>query len=344
MANEPGGSRGGGADAEDSTYHDGMRIRLFDSDRTDRSLSFDDAIAMRLSDRQLLWIDIAGALAPERLKALADRFGLDGATARSLGRTETGPEVALHEAHFHVRVAAEPDPDRRRGAHWLDMVAGKDVVISQHERPIALLDQINKRIAADATIGQLDSAEFVASVLDAILTTYHAAVDSIEDELDEIDAKALSRPGTTQLFAQLIAIRRRISSLRRLLAAHRELFGSLGRPDFGTGVQSADPDVFQGVANRYESVLLSLESVRDVVLGSFDILMTRTAQRTNEVMRALTLATVMALPATVTAGFLGMNVIVPVPNNDPWSFWVITAAVVVFELCLFLVARLRGWI
>jgi Mg2+ and Co2+ transporter CorA len=322
----------------------GLRIRMFDADRKDRALTFEEALDTKASQRQLLWIDIEGELELDRLRALAAKFELDPETARSLATRETGPSVELHGGHFHVRVAAEPNPDRRGGAHWLDIVAAKNVVISQHEQPIALLDQINGRIAADATIGELDSAEFVASVLDAILTRYHAAVDALEDELDEIDAEALTRPRTTPLFAKLVDIRHRISRLRRVLAAHRELFGSLGRPDFGRGVRSADPDVFVAVANRYESVLVSLESVRDVVLGSFDILMTRTAQRTNDVMRALTLATVMALPATVTAGFLGMNVIVPVPNDNPASFWLIAAAVVLFELVLFAVARWRRWI
>jgi Mg2+ and Co2+ transporter CorA len=102
--------------------------------------------------------------------------------------------------------------------------------------------------------------------------------------------------------------------------------------------------VFGAVTSRFEGAILSLESTRDVVLGSFDILMTRTAQRTNDVMRVLTVATVMALPATITAGFLGMNVIVPVPNDDPAAFWLIVGVVVVFEIVVAAIARWRHWI
>src|SRR5215213_10521624 len=147
MATERSDSRQRPSDAEASASGDAVRTRLFDSDRTDRELTFDEAISANASDRQLLWIDIAGQLDDNRLKQLAERFELDAETARSLGGTETGPQVRLHGRHFHVRVAAEPDPDRRRSAHWLDIVGGPNVVISQHERPIALLDQMNERIA-----------------------------------------------------------------------------------------------------------------------------------------------------------------------------------------------------
>lgn len=323
---------------------DGVRIRLFDADRTDRTLTLEEALATKVSARQLLWMDLAGETDPEQIKALAAQFDLDVATQESLATPSARPKVELHGKHFHLRLAAEPDSSRLGEIEWLDLVAAPNVVITSHARPLAFLDATNERIAADASIGELDSAEFVASMLDAVVTTYHRAIDGLEDELDEIDAKALARPGTSELFAKLVAIRRRIGRLRRLLAAHRELFAALGRPDFGRGVTSADPDVFLAVATRFEGAIQSLESTREVVLGSFDILMTRTAQRTNDVMRVLTVATVMAIPATLTAGFLGMNVLVPVPDNDPAAFWVILGVVVLFELAVVAVAKWRHWI
>jgi magnesium transporter len=322
----------------------GVRIRLFDADRTDRTLSLEEALEAKPSARQLLWIDVAGEAAPAEWRALADRFELDAETARALGETGTQPRIQLHDKHFHLRVAAEPDPSRRQGASWLDLVAGPNVVISQHHDELGFLGGINDQIAADATIGDLDSAEFVASVLDSIVTTYHAAIDGLEDELDEIDSRALAGRHTDEQFGRLVTIRRRIARLRRLLAAHRELFSVLGRRDFGRGIESADPEVFLPVAARFEGAILSLESTRDVVLGSFDVLMTRAAQRTNDIMRTLTLVTVMAVPATITAGFLGMNVIVPVSKDDPGSFWLIVVLVLVLEAAILAIARWRRWI
>jgi Mg2+ and Co2+ transporter CorA len=98
------------------------------------------------------------------------------------------------------------------------------------------------------------------------------------------------------------------------------------------------------VTARFDAALVSVESTREVVLASFDVLMTRTAQRTNDVMRVLTLATVLALPATVTAGLLGMNVIVPVPADQPWSFWSILVVIVLLEMAVIVVARLKRWL
>jgi Mg2+ and Co2+ transporter CorA len=323
----------------------GLRIRLFDADRTDKDLSFAKAMKARVSSRQLLWIDVEGDLQAEHLRAMVERFGFDAETEEALGKRSNKPHLQLHGQHFHLCVAAEPHAERPEDIRWLDILGGPNVVISVHPEPLDFVEEMDERIATDATIGELDSSAFVASVLEGIVTSYHAAVDRLEDELDVIDAKALSKKkAPANLFDTLVAIRQRVGRLRRLFAAHRVVFSAIGGPDFAQGVSSAEKNVFTPVSNRFDGVLLSIEATREVVRGSVDILLTRTAQRTNDVMKVLTVATVMFLPATVTAGFMGMNVIVPVPNDDPASFWIILGVVLVFEVAVVVIARWRGWL
>jgi magnesium transporter len=332
------------AEPEPTVEEDGLRARVFDADRKDRLLPFDDALKTRISSRQLLWIDVGGELTPEQRRALAERFKLETDTEGALTRTRPGPSLELHGRHFHLRVAAEPDARRPRDPTWLDVVAGPNVVITRHDAPLQFLDALNEQIAADATIGVLDSAEFVASLLVAVVTTYLAAFDRIEDELDAHDARTFARESGTEGINTLVTIRRRVGKLRRMLAGHREVFATLVRPDFARGIQSEDPEVFLPVSARFDAALSAAESSRELVVSSFDVLMTRTAQRTNDVMRILTLVTVLGLPATITAGFLGMNVIVPVSKDDPVSFWLIAGVVVLLEIVLVAIAKSKRWI
>lgn len=327
-----------------SSGDSGLHIRLFDAQRTDQQLSFDQALEVKPSKRQLLWIDIEGELDHGQQQRLVERFPYVRDAGAELADAKRLPKVALHRDHFDLRVAAEPDPQEPRKSVWLDVAAGENVVVTQHAEPLKLVGSMDEAIALDARVGDLDAPEFVASLLDAVVTSYHAAVDGLEDELDELDTQALRGRPTSASFGQLVAIRRRIAHLRRLIAAHRAVFAVVGGRDFGRGIQALDPEVFMPVSGRFEAALLSIESTREVVLGSFDILMTRASQRTNDVVRTLTLVTVMAVPATVTAGFLGMNVIVPISNDDPASFWIIVAFIIVLEASILALARWRGWI
>jgi Mg2+ and Co2+ transporter CorA len=80
-----------------------------------------------------------------------------------------------------------------------------------------------------------------------------------------------------------------------------------------------------------------------MLLGTFDVHMTRTAQRTNETMRILTLASVILLPSVVLAGIMGMNFKVPL-FDEPNLFWVVIGAMLAMAAATIGIARWRRWL
>jgi magnesium transporter len=319
-------------------------VRLFDADRIDSAMDFDAALGLTVGERQLLWIDVDGPLDRARATAVADRLGLKPRTARDLEGPRAGPWIALHGSYVHLRIAALADGDPSEGPRWLDLIAAGNVVLTWHTGPIALLRQLDARIESDTSVGALDAGAFVATAVDAAVTSYFEAVDAIEEAVDRLDARALGSAARDDVLRDLVGLRRRIARLRRVLSDERSVFAAFTTPDFGAVTADANADAFQAVAARFESALRSVEESRDLLLGSFEVFMSRTAQRTNEVMKILALATVLLLPGSLVAGLLGMNVSVPLPSDDPLSFWFVVAAMLALAAVVLVVARVRRWI
>jgi Mg2+ and Co2+ transporter CorA len=61
-------------------------------------------------------------------------------------------------------------------------------------------------------------------------------------------------------------------------------------------------------------------------------------------MKVLALATVLLLPGSLAAGLLGMNLVAPLPEDDPMSFWYVVAAVALLAVVVLVVARARRWL
>jgi magnesium transporter len=80
-----------------------------------------------------------------------------------------------------------------------------------------------------------------------------------------------------------------------------------------------------------------------MLIGTFDVHMTRTAQRTNDVMKTLTLATVILLPSVVLAGVMGMNFKVSF-FEYPELFWVVLVIMAVLAIGALVAARWRRWL
>ena len=322
-----------------------VRVRQFDADRNDQELELADALRSKPTERQLLWVDIAEDIDREQAESLANAFGLDRSTVRALQHPGDTPHLEVHGSYLHVRVAVEPN-DREPGATpWLDIVGGENVVITSHRRPIQFLSDMDDRIQGDTSFGLLDASTFTASLLSAAVTSYFAAVDKIEDDVDVLDSRSLRDVGSRKLLDELVVVRRRIARLRRILTDHRQLFASLGGAELAKLTDNPDSAAaFRLASERFEAAIGAVEDSREVLIGSFEVHMTRTAQRTNDVMKVLALATVLLLPGSVVAGLLGMNMMIPVPEDNPMSWWLVVAGVGLFALIILLVARARRWL
>ena len=77
--------------------------------------------------------------------------------------------------------------------------------------------------------------------------------------------------------------------------------------------------------------------------GSFDLLVARIGQRTNDIVKLLTLVTVILLPASVLAGIMGMNFKVGL-FDQTWVFWAVIGTMLSIAVLVLSVARNRHWI
>ena len=335
--------RAGQKPSSGATPDDRIRVRRFDADRTDVVLTLEEALSKRPGARQLLWIDITGDLEASEAERVAHLFDLDAATTLELQHLGDRPHLALRGEYLDIRVNAEPNDRGGSQDAWLDVVAGGNLAITHHRVPMAFLDGVDERINTETAVGTLDGAAFLGSLLESVVTGYFEAVDAIQDEVDRLDARSLRDDGRGRLLEDLVALRHRIARLRRLLTDQRGAFAALAGPEV-VQVAAGQEAALEAVASRFESALGAVEDSRDVLLGSFEVYMTRTAQRTNDVMKVLALATVLLLPGSLIAGLLGMNVTVPLSKDDPMSFWIVVFGVVVLAVGVIAFARARRWL
>ena len=143
--------------------------------------------------------------------------------------------------------------------------------------------------------------------------------------------------------ARLVDLRRAIGTLRRALAPHREVVVALANPELDALSTEDSAEKFAALEGRLTEALDAARDTKDSTFGSFDLLVARIGQRTNDIMKVLTLVTVVLLPSTVLAGIMGMNFQVGL-FDDVWVFWLVVAAMLTIATLVLSVARSRRWI
>jgi Mg2+ and Co2+ transporter CorA len=324
-----------------------LRALLFDADGDDCRIDEDAIDLSKLGERQLLWIDLqdnaAGDAAPI-LERLVGKLGLEeGRTA--LARPSGRPRLLNFGDWFLVEVIAV----EKNGSHLafggrgLTLVCGDGFVLSLHRGPVEILDQLYAREHGETRIGTLRPESFTASLLDWQVESFLHAVSSLEQAADRLEVSILGSSVYKECLPELAQLRRGASRLRRLLAPHRHVFGALARPDFRPDDEGDAEKQFVALEQRFERAMDAVEVARELVVGSFELFTTRSAQRTNDTMRVLTFVTVLLGTLAVVAGVLGMNFKAPLFESGATGLWVTLAVMGVFVVAAMLLARLKKW-
>ncbi len=301
-----------------------------------------------LNNNQLLWIDMMDASEDEAVEVL-DALDVGTAAELKLGDLQRRPSVEQFERHLRVTAVAvsdaERDPARERivvdcflGSNWILTVRGAD---------IAALDDFRDAAEGEGEVGLLDAPSFLTALSEWVITSYVRAFDEIEETLDEIDVEAIAHL-SNDLDEQLKLLgdaRRRVGRLRRTLAPHREVFATLSHSEFDPLSSETSAKRFVALTARVDAALASARDVRDGIASSFDVLIVGTEHRTNEIVKVLTLASILLLPGALLAGLAGMNVNISAHTfaHSP-LFWVVVAAIFLIAIATLALARLRQWI
>ena len=90
------------------------------------------------------------------------------------------------------------------------------------------------------------------------------------------------------------------------------------------------------------------ESLRDLVGGALDTYLSVINNRMNEIMKTLTIITVLFMPLTFLTGYFGMNFFGPHGNLDGWTtspvFYITLAVIFILPFMMYLWMRRRTWI
>jgi magnesium transporter len=317
-----------------------MSAIVFERDKVDHLDAISDR-PRRLRRSMLLWIDLHEGSEYDA-NQVADALELDDRTRTCLAEPSESACFEDHGRYLHITIYAPREDDEGK-LHALECVVGENWVVTAHDCPIPVLDEFSSRVSGSGDTGSLDGPSFLAALLEWVLGSYSAAFDRIEQRLEEFDVHAMRGAGADKDIEVLVQMRREVGNLRRALAAHRSALVALTHPELEALGDKGSGERVQSLYTRYEAVLQEARDARETIVGSFDVLIARGGHHTNQIMKVLTLASVILLPGALLAGVMGMNFKVGLfPNAS--LFWVVVAAIIAVAPLTLGIAKLRSWI
>ena len=284
---------------------------------------------------QLAWFDVADPASPE-LDELARRFGLHELQVEDCRHRPQRPKTEEHDHYIftvlkHIHDGTELEFDD------IDLFLGRDFLISVRSADAAVTEIVRAR-GAEEGVDRLDRLFYM--IVDQVVDGYQPVLDKLADEISEIEDVVLDRPDPETL-ARIFTLKRKLVEFRRVAGGMREVVNSLIRRENGIVGDDLDP-YFRDIYDHVIRTVDLIETYRDLLSGSLDIYLSAVANRTNEVMKVLTIWGTVALPLVIITGFFGMNLRLPWVNS-PYGTDYAVALMVISTIAVLVYFKMKHW-
>jgi magnesium transporter len=270
----------------------------------------------------LNWFDVPDPNSPD-LDELARRFHLHELQIEDCRHRPQRAKVDEYGTYLFAVLKHLVRKDQGQDFDDFDVFLGPNFLITVHQGDCAFLRKLCVRLQ-QTRVARLD--RILYEITDLIVDEYLALLDDSAEEISKVESLVLERPEPPVL-REIFQLKRRLIDFRRAASGMRDVMNAIIRREGGLTGDDLDP-YFRDVYDHLVRAVDLVETHRDLLTGSLDIYLSAVANRTNEVMKVLTIYGTLAVPLVIITGFFGMNLRLPWSNN-PHGVWYASAFMIV---------------
>lgn len=292
-----------------------------------------------------IWIDLQG-FDPAHEKLLVG-WGFHPLAIEDTFTLQHQPKVEEYAGHLFVIVRGL-DFNARKGGDdvlgTLKMAAflSPGRLVTVHRAPLKSVETVRRRVEDTGRALPGGAAQLLWGICDEMMDLYFPTVDDIGAEIEELEAGVVASPEQSHL-ERVLALRRQLSTLRRSMLPHRQVFNHLANSRSGFFDDTAALN-FRDTLDNVLRLADAIDQQRDLLVNVKDTYLSVMSQRTNEVMRVLTVFSAIVLPLSLIAGVYGMNFDNMPELHSHWGYFAVLGAMVTLAAGMILWFRRRGWL
>ena len=262
----------------------------------------------REAEEQKLWVDVQEPAQEVVEPLLEERFGFHELAAEDTLSPTTLPKYDSFSQYdfFIFRTVDVNVSDHQSETYKIAAFLGKNFLVTVHRRPLRTVDAVCNRLGnGDWRLIERGTDFLLYAIVDAMVDAHFPLLEQIEEAVDDLQDRIFERADNTHL-DELLHLKRDVNVLRRHSLPQRELLNQISRGD-ARFVQREHLIYFRDVYDHMFRISETIDVDRDQMTGTMDAYLSVVANRTNDIMKVLTIFSAIMLPLSLIAGIYGMN-------------------------------------
>ncbi len=305
-----------------------------------------------LADTQLfLWIDLESPTPEEARTVLQDIFKFHPLSIEDCTKEISSPKVEEYEpkeddqfSPYLFLVVHAVDYSRKDGVFatsGLNFFLGRKFLVTIHDKSISSIERAGE-LAARSKSSIAKAPDRVAHLLlDALVDNYRPALEELALEISEIEESVLEGTSKSTL-NRIIEIKKEVFHLRQIMEPQRQVLARLAHGEFKQIRPRMVPyyrDIYDGLFRIYERA----QTYTDSLTGILQVYLNLSSNQTGEIVKLLTMITLVTMPMTLVGTWYGMNFKDMPELDQPWGYGIALAGSLALTAATFWYFKRRKW-
>lgn len=289
-----------------------------------------------------LWLDLTAPTDAE-LAYLGRRFGFHALALEDCAHLDQRAKLEEYDDHLFLvqHCFASGSQVWELEVRELHAFLGRDYLVTVHDTPVPALDEAFERAVAHPQIAARGPDFWLYLVSDRLTDGHFSLLDDLAGAIESLEDEILAGSSRKSIEA-IFALKRSLVLLRKIISPTRDVLAVLSkRGDPRVGERTAL--YFRDVYDHLVRVVEAIEADRDLLGNALDAYLSMSANRTNDIVKQLTIFSVIFLPLTFITGFFGQNFTSIIPYEKIWTFDLMLLLCGATPLALLLWFRRKSW-
>lgn len=301
-----------------------------------------------IKTQKITWIDIQNPNNND-IQYLKRKFGFHPLILDELINPSPRPRVEHHKNYLFM-VLYYPiysKEKRETTSRELNIIVSKKALITSHYETIPPLKNLfgscRFQMQAKKTYMSEETGQLLYYVLSGFWKNCFKKLEKINKRIDDIEKNIFSGK-EKEMVLEISLVKTDIIDFWRIIEPQKEVLESLSKEGLTFFGKSLLPHL-SDILGTYEQVSNSLETHKETILALEDTNQSLLSARINEIMRILTIFSVILLPLTLISSMWGMNFPLSLPfTRSPTGFWVISGMMALVVAAMIIYFRKKRWL
>lgn len=296
------------------------------------------------ADAPHFWINIHGLQDKTAIRQLGTALNLPHPLIEDLLDVTQRPTLEEYTGLlFFSLKSIERQKGTRIELEQISFVLTAKGLVSIQEKPADLFGRIRDRLRTGKGVLRDKSSDYLLyALLDAVLLPYNDSMTRIEQVIVQLEEEALHSPNK-RVLASAQSLKRDLMMLQRAVHPLRDAVNSLEK-GVSPLILSENASYFRDLRDNVMDLFERLESHRFLLESVEQLYMSSLNQKTNEVIRVLTIFSTVFMPLTFLVGVYGMNFKVMPEIDWEYGYYTVWGVMILLVVAMLRWMRLKRWL